>query len=823
MRRPFVVICLLFLLALRLYFCVFVPGYGQLADAGQFVYVSGRVSDMEVRESDSYVRYLVTLSDVSLKDGVDGAASEDWSEIVCYFTDNPGLRAGERVWVSGTLRYYSQAQNPGQFDLYRYYYVKGRPGYLTAPALLWRDGDSHPLRELAARARTFLKERLALFFGEKYMGVMQAMLLGGKTELDDDVRELFSGSGILHILTISGLHISMLGMGCFQLLRRAGVPLKASAVCGGLLILLYGSLIGLAAATVRAICMFLLQMLAVFWGRIYDMRTGMAVSAVLLLMEQPLYLFYSGFLYSYGAVAGMAFVVPLLKRLAEGRGRWMEQGMKVFGAGLGVLIMTLPIQIYYYYTWAPYSLLLNVMILPLMPLLIGLGLGVLCCPIGGMARWAVWGCERILDLFFALCGFAVRLPGHSLITGRPDLWRIYVYYGLMGLFCLLCAAQAENGWMKQQLSMRICETKGYLLPQNAVNKRLRSMWIREKKGGPLPQSAVKKKLLSMRTREKNGRPLPQSAAKKLSVLWEKAVHFNWNIILPVISVFTVCAAVGILTFRTSPDFLAAYLSVGQGDCMVLQAGGQVYITDCGSSSLSAVAEDILLPYLKYCGISEVDGVFLSHADSDHVNGIVQWLEDYGDSGVAINMIILPEAEAAYEGGGFDELLSLAAAQGISLATVSAGQTLELQDVKVSVLAPAAEAIGDENDLSMVLLWEYSGRRLLSTGDISAEVEESLIEEYEILSEEPLLILKAAHHGSRYSSGEIFLEALRPQYTVLSYGENNSYGHPHADTLERLAAVGTEIYHTALQGAVEVRVDAEGEAVIKCFLVDQSAA
>ncbi len=737
MRRPFVVICLLFLLALRLYFCVFVPGYGQLADSGQFIYVSGRVSDMEVRDSDSYVRYLVTLSDVSLKESTEGEACENWSEIVCYFSQNPDLHVGEKVWVSGTLRYYSQAQNPGQFDLYRYYYVKGRPGYLTSPALLWRDGESHPLGVLIANTRTFLKERLALFFGEEYLGVMQAMLLGVKTELDDDVRELFSGSGILHILTISGLHISMLGMGCFQLLRRAGIPPKVSAVCGGLLILVYGSLIGLAAATVRAICMFLLQMLAVFLGRTYDMQTGMAVSAVLLLMEQPLYLFYSGFLYSYGAVAGMALVVPLLKQLTAGRGGWLEQGMKVFGAGLGVLVMTLPIQLYYYYTWAPYSLLLNVIILSLMPLLIGLGLGVLCCPFGGLVRWAVWGCERILDLFFALCGLFVRLPGHSLITGRPEMWQIYAYYGLMGIFCLLCMVRTGNRWMEKRLSVS--------------------------------------------------------------------------------SALVVCAAVGILVFRASPDFLAAYLSVGQGDCMVLQTGGQVYIVDCGSSSLSAVAEDILLPYLKYCGISRVDGVFLSHADSDHVNGIVQWLENYENSGIDIDMIILPKREAAYEESGFDELLRLAQARGISLGTVSAGQTLELQEVTVSVLAPTAEAAGDENDLSMVLLWEYSGRRLLSTGDISAQVEESLIREYEFLSEEPLLILKAAHHGSRYSSGENFLEAVRPEYTVLSYGENNSYGHPHADTLERLAAVGTEIYRTALQGAVEVRVDAEGEAVIKCFL------
>ncbi len=124
---------------------------------------------------------------------------------------------------------------------------------------------------------------------------MQAMLLGVKTDLDQDIKDLFSASGILHILTISGLHISMLGMGCFRLLRKAGASPRVSAVCGALLILAYGSLIGLAAATIRAICMFLMQMLAVFLGRTYDMLTGMAVSAVPLLMEQPLYLFYSGF------------------------------------------------------------------------------------------------------------------------------------------------------------------------------------------------------------------------------------------------------------------------------------------------------------------------------------------------------------------------------------------------------------------------------------------------------------------------------------------------------------------------------------------------
>ncbi|MCD8326243.1 MAG: ComEC/Rec2 family competence protein, partial [Lachnospiraceae bacterium] len=643
MRRLFVVICLLFVLALRLYYCIFVPGYGQLADSGQFVYVSGRVSDREVRETDTSVRYVVTLSDTSLRENVNGEVYEQWPEIVCYFSEEQDLHIGENVWVGGTLRYYSKAQNPGQFDLYRYYFIKGRPGYITSAALLWRDGGTHPLGDLMEKTRTYLKERLAFFFGEEYLGVMQAMLLGVKTELDDDVRELFSGSGILHILTISGLHISMLGMGCFRLLRRAGVSPRVSACCGGLLILAYGSLIGLAAATVRAICMFMLQMLAVFLGRNYDMLTGMAVSAVLLLMEQPLYLFYSGFLYSYGAVAGMGLMVPLLRRLVQGQGRVPELVIKVFGAGLGILAVTLPIQLYYYYTWVPYSILLNVLILPLMTPLIGLGLGLWGCPFVVPAGWAAWVCKRILDLFFALCEIAVSLPGHSLITGRPKAWQILVYYLLLGVFCLLCLA---------------------------------------------------------RIGAREGR-------------WEK-----WKRWLSIGSILTVCAAVSALFFRTPPAFQASYLSVGQGDCMVLQTGGQVYIVDCGSSSLSAAGEDILLPYLKYCGISRVDGIFLSHSDSDHINGIVQWLEAYDSSGIRIDSIILPEAEGAFEEGGFDELLRLALACEIPLGYVSAGQTLQLQDVTVSVLAPALEDTGDVNDLSMVLLWEYAGQRLLSNGDIS---------------------------------------------------------------------------------------------------------
>ncbi len=780
MRRPFVAMCLLFLLALRLYYSVFTPGYGESSVSGQSVYISGKVSDISVKvtESSYYtsVRYLVTLFDVTVQGSADSTASESWGEIVCYFKEEPQIHIGERVWIGGTLQMYSKALNPGQFDLYRYYYLKGRPGYVTGAVLLWQDGEAHPIGDMIEWARSALKDRLALYFGETYLGVMQAMLLGVKTELDQDIRDLFSASGILHILTISGLHISLLGMGCYKLLRKAGASPRISAACGALLILVYGSLIGLAAATIRAICMFLLQMLAVFMGRTYDMLTGMAISAVMLLLEQPLYLFYSGFLYSYGAVAGMALAVPLLKRLAKGSGRWFQKVIQIFGAGLGVLTVTLPIQLYYYFIWAPYSILLNVLIIPLMPVLIGLGMGILCLLPGPAAVVAAWCCERVLDLYFLLCRIVSVLPGHNLVTGRPASWQILAYYGLIGLFCLFCEAQIEmrNGRLFERL-----EKCAALLPSR-----------KQKDSGKNRKNAL-------RTRR--------------ALRWDEKQRAFVQSALVVFSMLSVCLAAFFLFWRAAPDFLCTYLSVGQGDCMVLQTGESVYVVDCGSSSEDTVAEDILLPYLQYCGISYVDAVFLSHADSDHINGIEQWLSDYGDSGVKIGSIVLPDCEAAFTEGGFDTIVSLALEYQIPLGYVSAGEVFQLGGVTVSVLSPVPSDTGDENDLSMVLLWEYQGERLLSTGDISSEVEERLVKEYDFLSESGLLVLKAAHHGSKYSSSAVFLAAVLPQYTVLSYGEN-SYNHPHPDTIARLKETGTEILHTYLQGAVEVEIRKEGVRV-----------
>ena len=110
---------------------------------------------------------------------------------------------------------------------------------------------------------------------------------GEKEEMDAEVKALYQRNGIAHILSISGLHITLLGMGCYRLLKRLGAPVRVAAAGGAMTLLLYGMMVGMSVSASRAIGMYLLQMLGIFVGRTYDMLTGVGLLAALLVLQQP--------------------------------------------------------------------------------------------------------------------------------------------------------------------------------------------------------------------------------------------------------------------------------------------------------------------------------------------------------------------------------------------------------------------------------------------------------------------------------------------------------------------------------------------------------
>ena len=259
---------------------------------------------------------------------------------------------------------------------------------------------------------------------------MKTMLLGEKGILDEEIKDLYQRNGIAHILAISGLHISMIGMGLYQLLRRAGLKIKLSAILASMIIVLYGMMTGFAVSAIRAIAMFLLQMLAQILGRTYDRITALAVAAVLVLEEQPLYLFHSGFQFSFLCVLGISLILPVLGNVRKGK--------KLF-EGVALMAVTLPVYLGVFYQIPVYSMFLNFIVLPMMSILMGAGIvmilaAFLCTPLAIPAAWLITG---ILMVYERLGLFTEQLPHHYWTPGCPAKWQLAVYVAILIIIAVL--------------------------------------------------------------------------------------------------------------------------------------------------------------------------------------------------------------------------------------------------------------------------------------------------------------------------------------------------------------------------------------------------
>ena len=201
----------------------------------------------------------------------------------------------------------------------------------------------------------------------------------------------------------------------------------------------------------------------------------------------------------------------------------------------------------------------------------------------------------------------------------------------------------------------------------------------------------------------------------------------------------------------------------------------------------------------------IEYAFVSHGDLDHISGVRYLLESWEE--IEIRKLFLP-----CQGREDDALLSLAElarARGTKVSWIEAGESFYMEGIGVTCLYPGISDLpADKNEESEVLKVDYGNCHILFTGDMSGEGELRLLS---ALSEKPgvlseIQILKTAHHGSRFSSGEAFLDALGVKWAVISYAEGNSYGHPHKEVLERLGDRSVKIYGTAERGAITMKTD-----------------
>ena len=234
-----------------------------------------------------------------------------------------------------------------------------------------------------------------------------------------------------------------------------------------------------------------------------------------------------------------------------------------------------------------------------------------------------------------------------------------------------------------------------------------------------------------------------------------------------------------------------FIDVGQADCTLIRTADAVILVDAGDGDPARA--DALVRYLRKMRIDKVDCLILTHPHADHIGGAAEILREFSVSECWMLNAVVEEPM-------FGELLSALSAEGCPVTEAFRGQTHSFGALSVSVLSPDVMSTDPLNDKSLVLHVSFHENTLLLPGDISAETEEELVEIYgaDGLSAG---ILKAAHHGSHLSSSDAFLDAVSPTYTVLSCAEENAYGYPSADLLQRFWQREIRVLRTDLDGTV----------------------
>lgn len=236
-----------------------------------------------------------------------------------------------------------------------------------------------------------------------------------------------------------------------------------------------------------------------------------------------------------------------------------------------------------------------------------------------------------------------------------------------------------------------------------------------------------------------------------------------------------------------------FIDVGQGDAILVQTpSGQNMLIDAGENSRG----DTVVDYLTSQGVTNLDVVVGTHPHSDHIGGLDTVIDCF-----PVSSIYMPQATQTTQ--SFRDVLTAIRNRGLQISTARAGVVIPLDGVSCRFMAPLQDSYEDLNDYSAVVKLEYGNQSFLFAGDAGTESEAQMLDSGADLK---ATVLKVAHHGSYSSSEGWFLSAVEPSYAVIMVGTGNSYGHPHAQTLDRLSASGAVIYRTDLNGTIVFSTD-----------------
>ena len=585
-----------------------------------------------------------------------------------------------------------------------------------------------PLACWPAWAAQRLKEGIQGAFDKACAPLAVAVTLGDKSLLDDGLYADMTRAGVTHAAVVSGLHVSFL-VGVLMVLcrnrRRCAVALIPVLV-------FYAVMAGGTPSAFRAVWMQGAALAVPVVGREQDAPSAMALSLLVLLVQNPFSVAQVGLQLSFLSVSGILLLTPRIYRGLTGyleehtlRG-WKKvvgklwQGMSAsVSASLGAMVLTVP--------------------------LVGVVFGQvsLVAPVANILT--LWAMSVLMMCALALGLLGLWLPGVAALLGQGA--------GLLGHYTL---------WVVHKLGTF---PYGVLDMKNIYHV----IWL-------VGAYAVFGLLLW------GGVTLPRA-------LWT-GVGLLALLALPVgLSAFTVARS----------DLVVGAVNVGQGASTVLMHGDHTVLVDCGGSEGTS-AGDLSADYLASVGRTEVDVLLLTHLDKDHFNGVERLLDRVDVEEVYVPVSAKDQEEA-------QQLETWLEEKSIPCQWVEDEVDLTLGEMELRVIPPLGSGTTNEEGLSV--LSTVDDFDVLITGDADSYVEHMIVKYFVIPNIELLMV---GHHGSADSTSMELLGWARPELGIISVGEDNLYGHPDQETLERLYRSGVEVHRTDQEGTVTVVVQGENVGI-----------
>jgi competence protein ComEC len=616
--------------------------------------------------------------------------------------------------------------------------------------------------------RGYLNRQVEAIFPIFSQGFMKGILLGTRDDLETDRLESFSLLGLTHVLAISGMHVGLVVGGWIWLCRRLGLTHETTLRLTWLVIPFYIVVTGAEPSAIRAGIMAMIGITALLMKQWKNGLSILGFTGCIMLLWNPYYLFNIGFQLSFLITAGIIWGVSKINRKIPVHNEWIRSAISIT---LTAQCFSFPMTVYYFNQFSLLSFAANLFLVPVMTLII--------LPVGYAA------------LFLGMIH-----PGFGYLLGKmvnTTLWSVYWIVDRL------------SGWAYMH-QIWATPPKWWMVVYFALFLSLISFW---EKGDNRIHPLVKRKWQG-------------------NIITRKLGKRRW--VAPVLLLLMIVhLAYGYAYPGKREAFQATFIDVGQGDSLLIETpkGTRILVDGGGTLDFSErleewqkrkktfeVGKQVLVPYLKRNGIRHLDYVFATHGDIDHIGGLRAVLSELYVTQLVwgTDSIIGPEVT---------ELFQIAQDNEVKVVQAVRGQRWKIEEgIDLLVLHPTHESGKnmEGNNQSLVLLMNIYGKTMMLTGDIEVAAEHRILDALEENQFRPNIdIMKVAHHGSRTSTTQRWMNYFKPKVAVISVGHDNRFGHPTAEVIERLEAAQTQIYRTDVHGAVTVTMDRMGRVELETTL------